>query len=128
MARSIAEAIGTMIFNRTLDTLLKKDTPVDDNQAEKVAAQVTRDLKPIVVNAANAEPWYQSRIYIGLIAAGIGAIAQHYGVQVSGSDIQLITDSVPEVVQAVGTLAEAWGLLYALYGRIVGAFKKPLGQ
>lgn len=128
MARSIAEAIGTMIFNRTLDTLLKPDTPVNDAQAEKVAAQITRDLKPVVVNAANAEPWYQSRIYLGLIAAGLGAIAQHFGVQISGADIQLVTNSVPEIVQAVGTLAEAAGLLYALYGRIVGSFKKPLGQ
>lgn len=127
MARTLAEAIGSMIFNRTLDTLLKPEVPVPNAQAEKVAAQVARELTPVVTNATNAEPWYRSRIYIGLIAAGVGAIAQHFGVQVSGADIQLVTNSIPEVIQSLGTIAEAAGLLYALYGRIVGAFKKPLG-
>src|SRR5687767_2393843 len=98
MAKTIADAIGSMIFKRTLDTLLKPDTPVANGNAEKVAAQVTRDLAPVVTNATNSEPWYQSRIYIGLIAAGLGAVAQHFGVQISGADIQLLTNSVPEIV------------------------------
>lgn len=128
MAKTLAETIGNMIFNRTLDTLLDPNVPVKNSEAPLVAKRVEQAIKPVVVNATNSEPWYRSRIYIGLIAAGLGAIAQHFGVQISGSDIQLVTNSIPEVVQAVGTIAEAIGLLYALYGRAVGSFKKPLGQ
>lgn len=128
MARTIAEAIGTMIFTRVLDTLMKRDVPVDNSQAEKVAAQVSRDLTPVVTNATNSEPWYRSRIYLGLIAAGLGAIAQHFGIQVSGEDIQLVTASIPELVQLVGSALEIIGLLYAAYGRIRGASLKPLGK
>ncbi len=132
MAKTLAEALGGMIFNRVLDTLLKPDVPVENSKAEKVAAEITREIraeiKPVVENATNAEPWYRSRIYIGLIAAGLGAIAQQFGVQVSGEDIQLVTNSIPEIVQAIGTLAEIGGLLYAAYGRWVGSRKAPLGK
>ena len=128
MARTIAEAIGSMIFSRVLDTLLKPEVPVSDVYAEKVAAQITKEVAPVVENATNSEPWYRSRIYLGLIAAGLGAIAQQFGVQVSGEDIQLVTNSVPEIVQAVGTIMEVAGLLYAAYGRWVGSRKAPLGQ
>jgi len=116
------------VFSRTLDTLLKPSTPVNNSQAEQVAHQVTEAVKPVIENATNSEPFWRSRIYIGLIVAGLGAIAQHFGVAVSGSDIELITASIPELVQAVGSLAEIVGLLYAAYGRIVGASKAPLGK
>lgn len=125
---AILEMIVGQVFTRTLDTLLKPSTPVNNSQAEHVAKQVTEAVKPVIENATNSEPWYRSRIYVGLIVAGIGAIAQHFGVNVSGADIQLVTSSIPELVQLVGSLAEVVGLLYAAYGRIVGASKAPLGK
>lgn len=115
------------VFDRTLDTLLKPSTPVANSEATEVAEKVTNAVQPIIENAVNAEPWYRSRIYLGLLVAGVGAVAQHFGVQVSGSDIQLISNSIPELVQLVGSLAEVVGLLYATYGRIVGSRKPPLG-
>lgn len=119
MAQTIADAIGSMIFRRTLDTLLKPDTPVTDANAEKVAAQVTRDLKPVVVNATNSEPLYQSRVAIGSIGAVLGALADLAAMYASGEwDMQrVITDLV--VVAGAG---------FALYGRVRGANLKPLGQ
>lgn len=127
MSRTLADILLDKVFNRTLETLQKPSTPVDNDNAEKVAEKVTAAVKPIVQNATNGEPWFRSRIYLGLIAAGAGAVAQHFGIQVSGSDLQLISNSVPELIQLGGSVVEVLGLLYAAYGRIVGASKPPLG-
>lgn len=115
------------VFDRTLDTLLKPSTPVSNASATEVAEKVTAAVQPVIENATNSEPFWKSRIYIGLFVAGVGAIAQHFGVQVSGADIQLISTSIPELVQLIGSLAEVVGILYATYGRIVGSRKPPLG-
>ena len=125
---AIAETIFATIFDRVLKRILQNDVPVTNAEAGRVASEVTKEVAPIVVNATNSEPWFRSRIYIGLIAAGLGAIAQHFGVQISGSDLQLFTNSIPELVQLIGSLFELLGLLYAAYGRIRGASLKPLGQ
>lgn len=119
MAKTLADAIGNMIFRRTLDTLLKPDTPVNDANAEKVAAQVTRDLAPVVTNATNSEPLYQSRVAIGASVPILAAITDLATMYASGEwDMQrVITDLV--------VLA---GAAFALYGRIRGANLKPLGQ
>ncbi|WP_172125303.1 hypothetical protein [Devosia sp. 919] len=102
--------------------------PVSDAAAPHVAREITEAVKPVLVNATNSEPWYRSRIYIGLIAAGVGAVAQHFGVQISGADVQLVTNSIPELVQLGGSIFEVLGLLYAAYGRVVGASKPALGK
>lgn len=128
MARSLAQVLAETIFSRTVDVITRPDIPVQNTYAERVASEITKEVAPVIENATNSEPWFRSRIYIGLFAAGLGAVAQHFGVQISGADIQLVTNSVPEIIQAGGTIAEAVGLLYALYGRVVGASKKPLGK
>jgi hypothetical protein len=127
LAKTLFDVLMGKVFDRTLETVLKPSVPVPDSAAPQVAHEVTSAVKPIIENATNSEPWYKSRIYIGLIVAGVGAIAQHFGVQVSGSDLKLITDSVPELIQLVGSAAELIGILYATYGRIVGASKPPIG-
>lgn len=127
MARTLADMLLDKIFQRTVETLTKPSVPVDDSVAPEVAKKVTQAIKPVVENATNSEPWWKSRIYLGLITAGLGAVAQHFGVQVSGSDLQLITNSIPELIQLGGSVLELIGLLYAAYGRIVGASKPPIG-
>lgn len=124
MSKTLMDAI----FNRTLETLLRPSVPVSNSSAKEVAREVTQQIAPVIVNATNAEPWYRSRIYLGLIAAGLGAVASHFGVQISGADIQLITNSIPELLQLGGEIVEIGGLLYAAYGRAVGSRKKPLGS
>lgn len=123
----ITDIIFNTILNRTIDVLLRNDVPIKNDNAILVAEKVTKEIAPVVINSQNAEPWYRSRIYLGLIAAGVGAIAQHFGINVSGSDIQLFTNSIPELIQAGGSIAEILGLLYAAYGRIMGSRLKPLG-
>lgn len=128
MAKPTLDFITGQIFKQTLETLKRPSVPVANADAPVVAAEVVETVKPVIENAVNAEPWWRSRIYLGLIAAGVGAVAQHFGVQISGADLRLITDSVPELVQLFGSLLEIVGLLYAAYGRIVGASKPALGS
>lgn len=119
MARTIAEAIGTMIFSRVLDTLMKRDVPVDNSQAEKVAAQVSRDLTPVVTNATNAEPLHQSRVFWGSTGSVLAALSDLAMMYATGEWDQqrIITDLV-----IISTAA------FALYGRIRGSSLKPLGN
>lgn len=127
MARSLAQVLAESIFKRTVDVITRPDIPVQNTYADRIASEITKEVAPVIENATNAEPWFRSRIYLGLIAAGVGAVAQHFGVQISGADLQLVVSSVPELLQLGGSILEILGLLYAAYGRAVGSVKKPLG-
>lgn len=116
----MASTIFDSIFNRTKDVLTQDSVPVSNTVAPEVARQVAKAIAPVVENATNQEPWYRSRIYLGLITAAVGLIASKIGVTITQSDVSLVLENG-------GTIVEALGGLYALYGRIVGAMKKPLG-
>lgn len=116
----IAQTIATVIFREVLDRIMKADVPVNNSQAREVAQKVTDAVAPVVVNASNAEPWYRSRIYWGLIVAGVGMVGSATGAYViPGEEIDSIVTLILEGME--------WaGLAYATYGRLVGAKKKPL--
>lgn len=117
---AIAEVIFTTVFKTVLDKLLDPSTPVENANAEKVASAVTKEIAPIVVNASNAEPWYQSRVFIGLLTAGLGYVGSKIGLVIGETETH-------DLINIVAAIVEAAGLLYAWYGRVVGAKKKPLG-
>lgn len=119
MAKTLMDAIGTAIFNRTVEAITRPNVPVDNANASQVAREVTAAVKPIVTNATNQEPLYQSRIAIGSAGAVLGALADLAAMYASNDwDMQrVITDIV--VVAGAG---------FALYGRIRGASLKPFGQ
>lgn len=119
---AVAETIFASVFNRVLGKLMERDVPVSTNDAQLVAAEITREVAPIVVNATNSEEWWRSRVYIGLGAALLSfATSKFLGFTVSETDLT-------EIINIVLMLIEAWGLFYAWYGRKVGATKKPLGK
>lgn len=119
MAKTLMDAIGTAIFNRTVEAISQPNVPVDNANASQVAREVTAAVKPIVANATNSEPLYQSRVAIGSVGAVLGAAADLAAMYASNSWEQqrIITDLV--------VLA---GAAFALYGRIRGGSLKPLGQ
>jgi peptidoglycan hydrolase-like protein with peptidoglycan-binding domain len=79
----------------------------------------------IIQNATNSEPWYNSRIYRGIIISTLGVVVTFIpALHNSGVDVG---STVNEVLDAVGPVMNVVGLLYAAYGRIVGAKKPPLG-
>ena len=93
--------------------------PVANRDVGKVAEAVAAELAPQIVNKANAEPWYQSRVTIGaLVSIGTG-IAALAGYTLSPADLEQII--------VVGTAAgTAIGGALTLWGRWVA--KKPIGQ
>lgn len=121
-----AEVANTTIFNDVFDrvekVLKKPSVPVDNSATGTVAAQVTKELAPIIENATNQEPWYQSRIYRGLIVTTIGFITHLIG----GSDLDL-EPLVNQVFDLIGPILEVVGTAYAAYGRMVGGKKKAPG-
>lgn len=125
---SLVSDIITKTIRDTIVGVLRKDsTPVSNIVVEQVATKVTNEVAPIAINAANAEPWYKSRIYWGLIVAGVGAIGSRYGLLFGVNDIQMLSDLVPKLIVNVSEILQVIGTLYAAYGRIMGSKLKPIG-
>lgn len=121
MASKIPEIIFGQVFDRVLDTVTRPSVPVTSGAEKAVAQAVAKEVAPIVVNAQNAEPWYQSRVILGALVAIISSIAGAVGIVIDEDTRQQFVTLIPVVVSTIGSI-------YALYGRIVGASKKPLGQ
>lgn len=121
MGKTVADILGKAVFDKALDVMLDPNVPISDAQAPTVARKVEAAIKPIVVNATNSEPWYQSRVILGAL---VGVIASALGV----AGIVIDEQTRNELVVLIPVLISTGGSLYALYGRIVGARKKPLGQ
>jgi hypothetical protein len=119
---AIAETIFSTVFSKVFDTITRQDVPVQNQYADKIAAEVTKQVAPVVVNATNSEPWFRSRIFIGVGVAAVSFVTSRFlGFAVDETDFTDLT-------HIILMLIEAWGLFYAWYGRKVGATKKPLGQ
>jgi len=102
-----------------LKELLKPGTPVSNFDAPMVAQKTAEAIAPMLVNQANAEPWYQSRVTWGaLVSIGTG-LATLAGFAVAPEDAELVIG----IGMAGGTLI---GGLLTLYGRWKA--KKPIGQ
>lgn len=113
------EAAKNLILPEIIKALTPDDVPVAPQNVGQVAEAVANRIAPQMVNKANAEPWYQSRVTIGaLVSIGTG-VAALFGIAVSPADAELIIG----VGVAAGT---AIGGAITLYGR--WAAKKPLGQ
>lgn len=113
-------SIFDILFERTSTVLRRGDVPMDNMDVPRVAREIAVDVTGVVTNATNAEPWYKSRIYWGLIAAALGVGLSRFGIIITGEDLQTLVELGTELITA-------FGVLYALYGRIVGSSKPPLG-
>lgn len=115
----IVETIFATVFDRVLKAVMKPDVPVTDAQAEAVAKAVTQAVAPVVVNASNSEPLWQSRVAIGSLAPILAALSDLISMYATDSWDQqrVITD-----------LVVLSGAAFALYGRIFGAKLNPLGN
>ncbi len=92
--------------------------------AKTVTAAITpaveKEAGAIITNQTNQEPWYQSRIILGLIVSFISQGAKYAGHELAADDqAQLITLISDGVTLLAG--------LYALYGRLKSNLK-PIGE
>lgn len=112
---SVVQALAPVI----LKELLNSNIPVNRADAPLIATRAAQAAAPMVVNKANAEPWYQSRVTIGaLISIGTGLLAL-FGIVLTPEDTALIVS----LCTSLGAVV-AGGL--TLYGRWKA--KKPIGQ
>lgn len=114
---AVTAGLSTAAVNANND-LKPKDVPA---VTQTVTAAVTKEVAPVITNATNSEPWYQSRVIIGSAVMMLCTVAKLAGHEVSFVDQGSITDWILLGGQLVGS-----GL--ALYGRIFGASLKPLGS
>lgn len=116
----MASSAFNTLFPKIEAVLKKPNVNVADKDTGQVAAEVTAKIAPILENANNQEPWYKSRIILGLLTWAIGFAAQKLNLTITSGTIEQGIDLAAQALQAIGAL-------YALYGRTVAGNKAPLG-
>lgn len=86
----------------------------------ELVRDVAEEIAPIIVNQANAEPWYQSRVTWGVIIAGASTILKPFV-----GELPIDAQQTADIVNALATAGQAIGFGLTLYGRWIA--KKPLG-
>ena len=93
-----------------------------------VAAAVTDAMNrdPVVQNATNSEPWYQSRVYVGIIFAAIAMVGRWLGLdfEISANDQATIMQALPIVGLAIAAIGRGvknlppirWSRPWTLFG------------
>lgn len=112
-----ADAIATLLptIKAAID---KPSTPVAENVANQVAVAVTNEVAPILVHATNTEPWYASRVTIGALLGGVGALYTLI--------LDFYTPPPPTTEILLAQLTVIVGSVTTLYGRWRAI--KPLGS
>jgi hypothetical protein len=83
----------------TVQERRRGNAPVVTPAAQEAAVAATAEriaASPTLVNAMNAEPWWQSRVKVGLIIMFVGWIAGRFGwdLNINEADKELITNMV----------------------------------
>lgn len=84
--------------------------------ATAVAVEMSKN--PTLINATNQEPWYQSRVYTGLISSVIGGAGLLFGKRIAPEHMATLV----EIISAILTLG---GQIWSWYGRTFP--NKPIG-
>jgi len=90
-----------------------------DVPAVAAAVQDAMARDPVVQNATNQEPWWKSRIWVGIITAAFGVVLARLQIQFTANEQALINQVTPYVPQVLG-------LAIATVGRAVGNRKGPI--
>lgn len=115
VAAGIAAAVARVAENPALPITPAEGPTVAKAVLDKLAAD------PIVINGTNSEPWYQSRVAWGSIVA----IAAPLVGLIIRQDIDAGTQS--QLVTILTAAGGAVGGAYALYARLAGKGKAPIG-
>lgn len=113
---NLQTTIATGILDEVFKRALKPATHQEASRAPQVAYEAAKELAPVLVNLTNNEPWYQSRVTWGAVAAILSGLGTAAGLVSAG-------DWSPELWLAA--LGSVGGGIGTLYGRWVA--KKPLG-
>lgn len=96
----------------------EKSVGLDIGDAAQIATDVTNEVAAVVVNQANLEPWYQSRVTLGAL---ITLVSGTYALGLDCFD-----GSPPSPDSLTAQLGAIVGAATVLYGRWFA--RRPLGQ
>lgn len=112
--------IGQLIEQGLNEAAAKKTISLQQKDVDKVTTSVKKEIVPVVQNATNQEPWYQSRVILGSAVSAIFVAAGFMGYQFELVEPGEVTDMVLDFVALAGTA-------FALYGRLKAGLK-PIGE
>lgn len=119
---SLLGGIASSVIVGVIEKVLtRQDVPVSNSVAPQVADKIAAELEPIMANASNQEPWYQSRIFwTQIIAIFSGIVGLIWGKAISPQD----QDTILLVVLGINSVITPAGALYARFKSGL----KPLGK
>lgn len=116
---STKSLVRNVIMDAVSATVARPDVPAKPDAVGPIVEAVSREVAPLVANATNSEPWYQSRVTIGALVSIIIPLLGFLGIS---SDV-IDPDQLTALIMAGGAL---FGGLFSLYGRWKA--KRPIGQ
>lgn len=112
----------TAAVAKGVTTAVSSEATIASHADKPIITQAVVDaVAPIVANATNNEPWYQSRVTWGAILAGFAGI-----LGVFGKADMLPAALQGQIVDGIVAAAPLIGMGIVLYGRYVA--KKPIGS
>lgn len=115
LTATVSEALTKQADNKTNDLSAADATKV----TPAVAKAVNADVNAIITNLTNNEPWYKSRVFVGIFVSLAFKAAIAAGYTSDNLDLDSTTTLVLAIVSALGDA-------YAAYGRAVT--NKPIGE
>jgi hypothetical protein len=99
------------LLDVVFDKLREKDVPVTREELRPVVAKALNEAgtDPVVENETNQEPWYKSRVKLGLLLAGVTYILQFFGFELPTEFAQSVVDTVLQGGTLVGIVVALWG-------------------
>lgn len=121
-ATSITIATASKIRHVVEDMAMDPTSTVTNRDIGKITGKITNEIAPMLINASNNEPIYQSRVFWGTLIASIGTIVKPFtGELFDAAQAAAYADSLATIGQLVG-------LGIVIYGRFFAQNKKPLGS
>lgn len=121
MAPSVSANVREAIVDGVVAAANSSGNDLDHKDVTSVAAKVATQVVPVVLNATNNEPWYQSRVTWGVILAAFFTILKPF----TGT-LPISEEQTADIVNALATAGQVVGFGLTLYGRWKA--KRPIGQ
>lgn len=104
-----AAAVADHIAAAVNDAARDPGTDLSPAAAPAVSDSILDRLWPVILNLTNGEPWYRSRVLIGLLVAALGWVLGWVGVD--HPDADAVREIAERGLEGVGLVLAAWGRL-----------------
>ncbi len=123
---SAATAVNEKIEAAVATAVMKDSVEANNSSIQPISKEVMKQITPIVLHATSNEPWYQSRVTLGAIAAVVAGIASFAGYTFDSEDQKFWVENASQFIQLASGVVALGGGVLAWYGR--WRARKPLGS